>query len=240
MDLLVLESADDEPVVKSSVKGIATVSAMPPRSSNPLSTVRTNSTSAVPGTLMHTNTSTSLATVDSISSAKTMVTATNLDRDNRDERILYPFRIKHLGRETYTLYASKAEDRRKWCDSIIQAKTKHASSLYRQGAEPFRLRVVADSAFSHETSSGSQKSVLIRGTPLSRAIDEIERTYKSVAKPSPICRARVNCATTFVQPQGKKMMAVGTEYGVYVAEVGDARGWMRVSIFVPSSIRTGY
>ena len=73
-----------------------------------------------------------------------------------------------------------------------------------------------------------QRSIVVRGTPLDRAIREVEKRYESVGRPVPICRARVNCATTFLQPQGKLMVAVGTDFGVYFSEMNEARGWVRV------------
>lgn len=147
-----------------------------------------------------------------------------------NDKILYPFRVKHLGRETYTLYTNRAEDRRLWCDKIIEAKTKYAASQFRQNAEPFTLRVMADAAFAHDAWNGHQKTVLIKGTSLWRAIDEVERRYANTAKPSPACRARVNCATTFVQADGRIKTLVGTEYGVYLCESGSVRDWSRVLI----------
>lgn len=230
MDLLVLESTDDDPVVKSSVKGIASVSNASPRASAPFTAVRSNSMQAI--SLSHIVTNNSMTTVDSGLSGRTMITSTTVEAaKDRDEKTLHPFRIKHLGKETYTLYATKAEDRKMWCEKITEAKTKHASSLHRQSAEPFELRVLSDSAFAYDTwNAGSTKNVLIKGTPLSRAVDESEKLYAAAPRPGPICRARVNCATTFVEPKGRKMLAVGTDYGVYTSELGDARGWTRVSI----------
>lgn len=132
-------------------------------------------------------------------SGKTLVTNTVLE--NRDtERLLFPFRIKHLGKaEVYTLYAATAQNRQDWCDKIIEAKTRHAASLFKQNAEPFRLRVVADTAFAYDAMSGIPKSIVIRGTPLDRAIREVEDHFAGQPRPNPVCRASVNCATNFHQ-----------------------------------------
>lgn len=111
----------------------------------------------------------------------------------------------------------------------MEAKTKHASSLFAQHAEPFRLRVMADTAFAYETGSAVQKAMVVKGTPLDRAIDEVEKLYQHQGRPAPICRSRVNCATAFMQPYGKNMVAVGTDNAVYIAEVDNPRGWSRVS-----------
>ncbi|WEW56505.1 Rho guanine nucleotide exchange factor [Emydomyces testavorans] len=213
MDLLILESSNDDPVVKSTVKGITTIA--PP--------VRPSSG---PGPLSHTSTSSS---GNSVNSAKTMVPNTVLDVSSKEDKILYPFKIRHLGKtELYVLYANTAQSRREWCEKIIEAKTKHAASLYAQHAEPFRLRVLSDSAFAYSELAVASKSVVIKGTPLDRAIQEVEDKYAgSLSRPLAVCRASVNCATVFHQPSGRKMCAVGTDYGVYISEYDDPRGWVK-------------
>lgn len=213
MDLLILESVDDDPVVKSSVKGISTVSAAPTRTPSGLPTSPSASTNGLSKIASH-------------------QTVTNLDAaagsKAHDEKILYPFKVRHLGKELFTLFASSAQARKTWCEKIIEAKTKHAASLFAQHAEPFSLRVVADHSFAYESSLGNQRSVIIKGTPLNRAIEDVDRIYAHTGRPAPICRARVNCATTFFQPHGRQMIIVGTDYGVYVTDAANPRGWTRV------------
>ena len=234
MDLLVLESANDDPQVKSNIKGIGTVAAVTTRATSSPQDVRnsrvsiSNGNVTGPGTLAHTNTSSSVASTSTQGSSKTLVTTTVLDSP-KDEKIMFPFRIKHLGKaETYTLYAPTAQNRQDWCDKIIEAKTRHAASLYKQNAEPFRLRVVADTAFAYDAMSGGPKSIMIRGTPLDRAIREVEDRFAGKGRPPPVCRATVNCATNFNQPYGVPMIAIGTDYGVYVSARDNPRGWTRV------------
>ncbi|KAL2122140.1 hypothetical protein VTJ04DRAFT_2595 [Mycothermus thermophilus] len=156
--------------------------------------------------------------------------ATNASTGTTDDdgKIIYPFRIKHLGHEIYTLYASSAQERAAWCQAIIEAKTRHARALHAQNAEPFRLRVIADSAFAYDSTSpmGRQPSVAIRGTPLDRAIREMEETYGPGRGPPPVCRATVNCACGFTWV-GKSLIAIGTDYGVYISEASNPRGWTR-------------
>jgi hypothetical protein len=226
MDLLTLESEDDDPVIKSAVKGIASVTTVTGNATQSrLGRVATNSPG--PGTLQHTNTSNSLSSTNTGSSGKTMVNTTVLD-SGRDEKIMYPFRIKHLGKETYTLFAPSAQNRAEWCDKLIIAKTKHAAALFSQNAEPFRLRVMADAAFAYESAIPSQKSITIKGTPLDRSIEEVEKLFSNSGRPVPICRAKVNCATAFHQPYGKPMVAIGTDIGVYISEYDNPRGWTKV------------
>lgn len=206
MDLLVLESTKDDPVVKSSVMGVASM--------------------APPQAAAHAN------GANSANSGNSFVASTSLE-NSKDDKILYPFRIKHLGKNgTYTLYASSAQNRKDWCEKIIEAKTKHAAALFAQNAEPFRLRVLADTAFGYSDYSVGSKSITIKGTPLDRAIKEVEQQYpRTESRPLPICRTTVNCATVFQQPAGRLKCAVGTDNGVYVSEYNDPRGWVRVSDF---------
>jgi hypothetical protein len=225
MDLLVLESEDDDPVIRSNLKGIAPVNQAAERVKG--GGLGRNTNSPGPGTLQHTTTSTSFGSANTGNSGKTAVGNAILD-NNKDDKILYPFRVKHLGKETYTLYATSANNRAEWCDKLIIAKTRHAAALFAQNAEPFRLRVMADAAFAYDSAVPSQKAITIKGTPLDRSVEEVEKLFLQQGRPVPICRARVNCATAFNQPYGKHMLAVGTDIGVYVSEFDNPRGWSKV------------
>ncbi|KAL4806087.1 CNH domain-containing protein [Aspergillus unguis] len=203
MDLLVLESTNDDPVVKSAVRGVVAAGPGPQ-----------------PGIL-------SGGAANADAAGKAFVPATILE-SSKDDKVLYPFKVKHLGlNETYSLYAPSSQNRKDWCDRIIEAKTKHAASLFAQNAEPFRLRVLADTAFASNESSPSSSGAVIKGTPLYRAVKDVEKQHPATPRPAPICRATVNCATVFEQPAGHKMCAVGTDYGVYVSKYNDPRGWTR-------------
>ncbi|KAB8072329.1 CNH domain-containing protein [Aspergillus leporis] len=207
MDLLVLESTNEDPVVKSSVRGVATVT-------QPQAV-------AVRGGDINP------AAAAGAAGGKTIVPATVLE-NSKDDKILYPFKIKHLGKNgTYTLYASSSQNRQDWCEKILEAKTKHAAALFAQNAEPFRLRVLADTAFASSDYSPPSKSVIIKGTPLDRAIREVEHRFSDVKRPLPICRTAVHSATVFQQPPGRMMCAIGTDNGVYISEYNDPRGWIR-------------
>ncbi|KAG0650324.1 Rho1 guanine nucleotide exchange factor 3 [Hyphodiscus hymeniophilus] len=225
MQLLVLESTNDDPVVKSSVKGIGAVTTVtktvPTAQDSRLSRTATNGIERQ-NTLEHTQSNNSVQTMSSIGKSSTTLSS------DADARSMYPFRVKHLGKpEVYTLYAPSAINRQDWCDKILEAKTRHAASLFEQNAEPFRLRVMADSAFAYDTMSLSQRGVIsVKGTPLDRSIREMEQTYGAGPRPGPVCRAQVNCATAF-NCYGKSMVAIGTDYGVYTSEANNPRGWTR-------------
>lgn len=226
MDLLVLENEDDDPVMRSAMKGIAAVN--PGTEKVKGGAAGRNNSSPGPGMLQHTATTNSFGSANTGTSGK--AGAAGPVGDGKDDKILYPFRVKHLGKETYTLYASSAQNRAEWCDKLIIAKTKHAAALFAQNAEPFRLRVMADAAFAYDSAQPSQKAITIKGTPLDRSVEEVEKLFSQQGRPVPICRARVNCATAFNQPYGKHMIAVGTDIGVYVSEFDNPRGWSKASI----------
>jgi hypothetical protein len=219
MDLLVLESRDDELVVRSALAGVSKVNP----TANDRSTKTGTKESTQPG-LQHSTTSTSLTSLASGKSAPPIVT--NVE-GSKDDKTMYPFKIRHLGRETYTLYAQSAQSREDWCYKIIEAKTKHAHALFAQNAEPFKLKVIADTAFAYDGATSGQAGIAIKGTPLDRAVQEVTALYANYGRPAPVCRARVNCATSF-QVGSKEMVAVGTDYGVYIAQAGDPRGWQKV------------
>jgi hypothetical protein len=240
MDLIVLESSNDDPVVKGSVKsigGITTMTGVPRGATDPrlARTTSNMSGSSAPATLVSTSGS---STKDSNSINKTMVTTTILESNTKDDKIMYPFRIKHLGKsEVYTLYAPSQASRTDWCEAIISAKTSHAKALFEQNAEPFRLKVLADTAFGYDSLAGINRRTVIKDTPLDRAIHEVERKYEGQSRPGPVCRASVNCATAFNHPPARLMCAIGTDYGVYFSEYDNPRGWSRVRRFPITRIK---
>jgi hypothetical protein len=214
MDLLVLESRDDELVVRAALAGVRVAAA---NNDRPKQTTK----DSAPG-LNHSSTSTSLA-----SSATGKGAPPAVANAEPNDKTMYPFKIRHLGRETYTLYAQSSQSREDWCNKIIEAKTKHAHALFAQNAEPFKLKVIADTAFAYDGAASAQAGIAIKGTPLDRAVQEVTALYANYGRPAPVCRARVNCATSFLAGS-KEMVAVGTDYGVYIAQTGDPRGWQKV------------
>ncbi|KAI4765595.1 hypothetical protein E4T52_09275 [Aureobasidium sp. EXF-3400] len=241
MDLLVLENINEDVVVRSSyVKGVTPLASRPLPSSPDLSKMaRITTAQSTHPSLASVNTGSSMASLNSVASAPSKLSSTTVLDNNKDsEKVLYPFRIKHLGKEPYTLFAASAGSRSEWYNKIIEAKTKHAAALFAQNAEPFRLRVIADSAFYYDSNANTKdqygvstggKPVIIKSTPLDRAVKEVENRFKASGRPAPICRARVNCATSFTTsyPGTKHMVAVGTDFGVYCCEMDNPRGWFR-------------
>lgn len=219
MPLLFLESMNDEAIQKQ--KGITAPLARTTTataSGTQLNKIPTNSTGR-PG-LEH------VATNSSLGSSHLTPTGSS----DAEGKILYPFKVKHLGHEIYTLFASSARDRSDWCSKIIETKTRHAKALFSQNAEPFRLRVLADAAFHYDITSPYARSagVPVKGTPLDRAIQELEKVLGPAQGVAPVCRAQVNCAAGFTA-FGKFIIAIGTDYGVFISDPSNPRGWQRVS-----------
>ncbi|KAK7738983.1 Rho guanine nucleotide exchange factor [Cytospora paraplurivora] len=218
MPLLFLESKNDAPISKQ--KGLTAPLARPVMVANNSGTQlnKVISNGDRPG-LENNASGTSLSTLNTI---------TRINTASDPDNVLWPFRVKHLGHDVYTLYAKAENERTEWCNKIIEAKTQHARALHAQNAEPFRLRVLADGAFAYDSFSAAGRTVgvAIKGTPLDRAIQEIEQVYGSGRGPPPVCRAAVNCATAFTA-FGKSLVAVGTDYGIYISEATNPRGWTR-------------
>lgn len=228
MDLLVLESADDGTVMKHSVKGIV-----------PLGTTAV-SKPAGPGTpdLRLTRTATGSQPTEippnnrTNSTPNPSQTSTYGQTDVADtSNLFYPFRVQHLGRsDSYVLYASTPQIRSEWAAKITFAKKQHAASLFAQNAEPFKLHVLADTAFAYSyTDFIGVLPVHIPGTPLDRALRDIDREHGAPeAKPTPVCRSPVNCATAFTPPSStRSMLAVGTDFGVFITDQENPRGWYK-------------
>ncbi|KAJ9155590.1 Rho1 guanine nucleotide exchange factor 3 [Pleurostoma richardsiae] len=221
MPLLFLESMNDDPVSKQ--KGITAPLARTTIAGSDTKLNKMNSNGVDRPGLEQTPTSSSMGSMNT-----TIARLTPSSTSDSEGKILYPFKVKHLGHEVYTLYATTPQSRQDWCNKIIDAKTRHARALHNQNAEPFRLRVLADGAFAYDSSSpmGRMAGVSIRGTPLDRAIREMEQVYGPGRGPPPVCRAQVNCATAF-SAYSKSIIAIGTDFGIYISEASNPRGWTR-------------
>ncbi|KAK7425839.1 Rho guanine nucleotide exchange factor [Neonectria magnoliae] len=217
MPLMFLESMNDEAIQKQ--KGITA----------PLGRTTTANTSGTQLNKVSSNTG-GRPGLDHVTTSSSMGSShlTPTNTNDAEGKILYPFKVKHLGHEVYTLYASSARDRADWCSKIIETKTRHAKALFSQNAEPFRLRVLADASFHYDVTSMYAKSagVPVKGTPLDRAIEELESVLGPAQGVPPVCRAQVNCAAGFTA-FGKSVIAIGTDYGVYISDPGNPRGWQR-------------
>jgi hypothetical protein len=229
MQLLVLERMHDDPLVKSSVPGFGAAAAavariIPSTPKNRLTRAPTSGDQSFPVERTNLN-----SNVSAVASSNSIVSAAKAEKDTR---LLYPFRIKHLGKsESYTLYAPTAANQRDWCEKIVEAKERHEASLLAANTEPFQLRVIADQSFKYDAASAAGKGggVRIRGSPVDRAIRAMERQYGGGAQIAPVCRGSVNCATAFLS-NGESRLAIGADDGVYISEASESREWTRVSL----------
>ncbi|KAL6721812.1 Rho guanine nucleotide exchange factor [Lecanora helva] len=153
------------------------------------------------------------------------------------QETLWPFKIKHLGRNrVYTLASSTLEACEDWCSKIVEIQTWHAGSLKEQKAEPFMLQVIADADFGTDLMRPSglseiHGSSLIKSTPLYCAMQNVEDGYRQgVSRNTPVCRAAPNCAATFIMPnRDAPWILIGTFYGIYVSQNDEKRIWRRVT-----------
>ncbi|KIN08848.1 hypothetical protein OIDMADRAFT_153438 [Oidiodendron maius Zn] len=224
IQLLILESTNDDPVIRSPVKGFGVVNTGRKSVAN-TQNPRLNQTAT--NDLEPQNTPEDAQSNNSASIMSSVRKSDSAPSNDADAMLLYPFRLKHLGNpHVYTLYAPSAQNRHDWCNKILEAKTRYSTSLLTENSEPFRLRVIADTAFAYDSISASQRSVvLVKGTPLDQAIREIEQIY-GTSLPPPVCRAEVNCAATF-NCYGKSMVVIGTDFGLYISETNDHRRWIK-------------
>ncbi|KIM99792.1 hypothetical protein OIDMADRAFT_181170 [Oidiodendron maius Zn] len=147
-------------------------------------------------------------------------------KPEEDTRLLYPFRIKHLGKpESYTLYAPTAANQRDWCEKIIEAKERHVATLLAKNAEPFQLRVITSQSFRYSIASSTRRGsgVHIRGSSLDRAIRAMERQCTDTAAGY---LTSVHCATEFLW-NGQSKLAIGADDGIYISEGLTPRKWTR-------------
>ncbi|KAI5305048.1 Ras- protein Rab6 [Ascosphaera pollenicola] len=85
---------------------------------------------------------------------------------------LYPFKIKYLGEETYTFYASEASDRETLYENLKKAHCKNVLFGDRYD-EPFRVNIISRFAF-YPDSDPQPKAVAFQATALDDCIDDIE------------------------------------------------------------------
>jgi len=215
LDLLVLESVDDDPVIKSSSSkfGVGTFTSHvpnPPESrrlsrqllQSPISPIKSNEGLQNPGTA-----------------------SVTLIGGDADKEIMYPFRITHLGQAgaSYTLYTSSSIDRDKWKDAIISAKREHSSAMYALNAEPFRMKVVADYAFGYDSSYSPKLPVFTAASAVDRAL----RETGNQDKPRPLVKSYINCGVSFVFADGNEYCMLGLDYGVYIHDGKPDSIWRR-------------
>ena len=149
-------------------------------------------------------------------------------------KLLYPFTVKHLGHDTYTLFAATPG---------VPAGLVHQNHRGEDAATrwPFSRRMPNRSgcgssrtARSHMTPSllsGSSSRSKLRERRWDCASGDLEAVYGPGRGPVPVSRVQVNCSTGF-SAYGKSIIAIGTDYGVFISDASDLRGWQRVCLLI--------
>lgn len=122
----------------------------------------------------------------------------------------FPFTITHLGRNggSYTLFADSQSGRKKWREKVTETLEKR--KLIQESRKVFEIYTITDTTFG---SSPSNNGALAPG-----------------ADPSTVTRwkGRVLCSTAFRAPDGRNLVAVGSEEGVWIGVQGQAPSFARV------------
>jgi hypothetical protein len=166
---------------------------------------------------------------------------TNLASPPADKTLIYPFSVTHLASsgDTYTLYAESAQARQIWVDRILEAKNERARVMSK--VEPFEARIIGESVFGTPTTleqANQKPPALVDFSTMHRALLSLRsEPFGSRTLGRSITNARVTCAKSFIAPEGtdyahQRMVAVGTEDGVYLGYIPEVSGlcttWSKV------------
>ena len=157
------------------------------------------------------------------------------------DKLIYPFSVTHLASsgDTYTLYAENAQARSSWVEKILEAKLERAAQNSK--IEPFQARIIAESVFQNPTTLEqlTQKPpALVELSTMHRALVSLrEGPMGSRTLGRAITQGRVNCVKSFIAPENtdyahQRLVAVGTDDGVYIGYMPEASGlctsWTKV------------
>lgn len=213
LDLLILESLDEDPVTKNTKLGVGTFTTH----ASPTETRRTSR--LIGGS----------PTKQDVGSYVTAI-----EDASQEKELLYPFRVTHLGRQgaSYTLYAPSKHEQLKWREAILEAKRNYGLGLFTMNSEPFKLKVVSEYGFAYESNSGPKLSVFSPGTAIDRALNESpERVSAGTPIPRMLFRSRINCGACFVFADNREYTILGMDFGAYLCETtlskSGAHAWKR-------------
>ncbi|CAJ0633769.1 15488_t:CDS:10 [Entrophospora sp. SA101] len=131
--------------------------------------------------------------------------------ENYGKQSYCSFTLSHIGKNggTYQLYAETINSWRLWKDKIIEAQNK--LDLMRSKKQVFELFTLNDATFTN----------LSVGAPANIANLQEEKTKH-------FSRGKVNCSIPFSAPENCKMIAVGTEEGVWIGFGGETKTFRKV------------
>lgn len=142
----------------------------------------------------------------------------------------YPFKVRYTGQNvSFTFYPETLTERDAWFHSINQVQSKKVkNSIF----EPFKIIILSDQ-FAYEEGEQPQKLPLLAvGSNIDIALKTFEPEATTTNKtkqvvPRPLMFSEVSCGTTF-HFQGRSFHALGLNFGLYVTEIENPRGWKRV------------
>ncbi|VVT45824.1 uncharacterized protein SAPINGB_P000909 [Magnusiomyces paraingens] len=214
LELLVIEQADGEPVIKSNTKMLTGVLSGGSHDSKKQSK-NSSSGNGSSGNGNGSNNGTGTPAGSGSSGAV---------YDN--ENIIYPIKVRDLGatgnhasKAVYYLYTQTDEERRAWVSKMLLAKRDYSSAAFAQNSEPFRVRVVEDRFFSYDNGEAPKLAVYAESTALDRGICEYEAANGSTRVGTlTTATSRINCSVT-CSLGGKYFMVVGLENGIYACDM---------------------
>jgi hypothetical protein len=166
---------------------------------------------------------------------------TSLTAPPPDKALIYPFSITYLSvnGDTYTLYADTPNARQTWVDKIMEAKMERAIAV--RETEPFEAKIVAESVFGNTTTVeqwNAKPPPVVEHSSMHKALTTMRtEPFGSRTLGKAITWARINCAKSFIAPEGtdfahQRLIAVGTDDGVYIGYLPELSGlctqWAKV------------
>lgn len=143
------------------------------------------------------------------------------------DQLLFPFKVRHLGETTFTLFATRPSIRKEFCEKIKAARREYQLA----NDDPFKLRIIAESAVEEPKRKSQSKLRDIHSPALDTAIkEEKRRRSKAKNQQQTFCQAKVKCATVFKSINGIVTCAIGTSDGLYLSDYTNPGGWCKVRI----------
>lgn len=221
LDLLVLESADEEGVTKMTSK-LTLVRHNIPSSDSVNANGHSNAASSSSLNNSNINSNSNINKGNSTSSSAPTTTVEEYPPiDNEKNQALFPIRISHLGsgKSGYVLFAPTLPERNHWVKAIVEAKQARAKLAFARSAEPFSLIKLSDQ-FAYPEAEAPHLPVPIPDTPLYRTagnLNDLDRV---------VLRRRVNCMITI-----GSMYLAGTEFGIWLGRPDSNKhyDWTRIT-----------
>ncbi|ODV97117.1 hypothetical protein PACTADRAFT_48873 [Pachysolen tannophilus NRRL Y-2460] len=165
-------------------------------------------------------------TASHTSPLKRSTTESSLHNSANDTQEYYSFKIRQTSKHhSYTFYTKSLIERNEWLSVLSQVQSTLSRKLRK--IEPYKLKIIADSAFSYDQNEMPHNLPIIsEGNPMDLAIKEIEKQY-----PGELPRAqmvsRVLCSTNFRYLDNEYIL-VGLNFGIFMSDIDNPRNWTRI------------